>query len=343
MADIKSTIFQIDGEVANRIKKKYVSTGLSYGWKANIDRTYDQGHWNKLILPNSKRFPCDYSNTPALSNHKDIKVMWDLLQENIGNRGFYRTYINGYTFGTDGYAHRDDIWITKKYGDDALSETAILYLNTSWNIDWGGETVIYENNSNMDNNIVEAVLPKLGRVFVFQSNKYHASRPLSRICTELRSILVIKTIDPTIISPQVKFITDITSTVKHTGRTFFEHLFGTMLKLEALSPQVSDDVLLAGLYHSIYGTEFFNYKNSDITRDVVKELIGEYAENLAYEFCNMKNRMNTLMTNSNQYEPNILSDLIKIESCNLADQNANGIYDNQIQQLETKLRSIVRT
>jgi len=134
---IDSTVFQIDGEIANIIKKKYVNTGLSYGWKANVDRSYDQGHWNKLILPNSKRFPCDYNNTPALSNHREIKTVWELLQKNIGDRGLYRCYINGYTFGTDGYAHQDDNWIKNKYGNNSLSETAILYLNPNWNIELG--------------------------------------------------------------------------------------------------------------------------------------------------------------------------------------------------------------
>jgi hypothetical protein len=103
---------------------------------------------------------------------------------------------------------------------------------------------------------------------------------------------------------------------------------------------VSDDILLAGLYHSIYGTEFFDYKNTDINRDVIKGLIGEYAESLAYEFCNMKNRMNTLMTNSNGYKPRMLSDLLKIESCNLEDQNSDGIYDRHISQLEDRLISL---
>jgi hypothetical protein len=337
-----SDIFQLEGnnlDLVNRIRRKYVDSGLSYGWKANNSKSYDQGHWNKQILINSSKYFCDHSKTSMLDSHNEVKTLWNFLQEKLKCKSLSKIYINGYTFGTDGYAHQDESWITKKFGNNDLAETTIIYLNPSWDIDWSGETVIYENLTHDNNSIVESVLPKLGRVFTFQSNKYHASRPLSRFCPVLRSILVIKTVDPVIITPQMKFITEVTPNIKHSGRTFFGHLFGTMLKLENRNKKVSDDVLLAGLYHSIYGTEYFEYKNSEINRDVIKELIGEYAEQLVYEFCNMKDRVNTLLTNSNQYSTQMLTDLITIEICNLQDQNHNGHHNNHIHQLENKIAS----
>jgi SM-20-related protein len=345
MIDKDSLVFQLEKDdlnLASRIRRRYVDTGLIYGWKANHSKSYDQGHWNKRILDNSKRFPCDHDKTGSMSSHTEVNSVWNILKEKIGDRGLYRSYINGYTFGTDGYAHQDDSWISKKFGEEAQAETMIMYLNPTWDIDWGGETVVYDNLSHTDNDIAQAVLPKFGRVFVFKSMKYHASRPLSRVCTELRSVFVIKTMDKSVVSPQMKFITETTSKVKHSGRTFFDHLFGTMLKLEHrdASTSVSDEVLLAGLYHAVYGTTSFSYDNPDINRTLIKRMIGEYAENLVFEFCNMKNRIETLTTNSNNYSNNVLVDLMKIESSNLRDQNFRNVHDKKIQALESNIKNI---
>jgi SM-20-related protein len=345
MNSVNSAVFDLEGDdlkLVDNVRKKYVDTGLIYGWKSNHNRSYDFGHWNKLILSNSRRYPCDHNRTTFLNRHPEIQGIWEIIQSTIGPRGFYRTYINGYTFGTDGYSHQDDTWINKAYGNDSLSETSIIYLNPTWNIDWCGETVVYKNlNLDENNDIDVSVLPKLGRVFVFRSNKLHASRPLSRSCPELRAVLVIKTIDPSIISKQVNFITDITTNVKHSGRTFFEHLFGTMLKIENREEISDNSLLLAGLYHSIYGTESFKYENSEITRELIQSLIGTEAEYLVNEFCNMKNRVNTLMTNSNDYNSKVLKDLITIEIANLMDQNFNSVNSNKITALDSKLKTIV--
>jgi hypothetical protein len=341
MIENEGIVFQLEQDNLNlieKIKTKYVDTGLSYGWKANGGKPYDQGHWNKLIIPNSKRFPCDHNDASIIDYHPEIKQLWEILKSKIGSRGFYRAYINSYTFGTDGYAHQDDLWIQwiqQKYGNNVKTETSIFYLNDKWDIDWGGETVLYENLSHDNNDIIKSVLPKYGRVFVFQSDKYHASRPISRICQELRSVFVIKTMDKNTVALPVKFINDLTKNIDHSGRSFFDHLFGTMLKLE--ERKVSDDLLLAGLYHAIYGTEFFEFK-ANINREKIKYFIGEYAEMLAFEFCNMTNRMQTLMTNSNNYSKEILSDLIQIEICNLQDQNWNGNLNPFIEQLENKFK-----
>jgi len=72
--------------------------------------------------------------------------------------------------------------------------------------------------------------------------------------------------------------------IKHSNSTFFNHLVGTYNILRTW--QQSEDLCLAGLFHSIYGTEFFKH---DIVfqRETIKKLIGEKAENIAYQFCNI--------------------------------------------------------
>jgi SM-20-related protein len=220
----ENLIFQLNQESLVEIKKiqnKYVNAGLKYGWKANHEKSYDQGHWNRRILNNSQLLPFDHGRMPYIARHPEVKNLWTAIQNIIGKRALLRVYINAYTFGTDGYAHTDDIWISKKFGADALSETIIVYLNEQWDIDWAGETVVFDQNLEIE----KAVLPKLGRVFVFDSNKLHAARPVSRACTDLRSVLVFKTVDPKINSAQVDYILEKTKNCQHGNKSFFEHLY----------------------------------------------------------------------------------------------------------------------
>lgn len=72
------------------------------------------------------------------------------------------------------FGHGDSSWIHKdseKPGD----WTVILYLNDHWDINWGGDTVIVE-----DNEIVHCCAPTPGKLFLFRSNLLHGARPVSR-------------------------------------------------------------------------------------------------------------------------------------------------------------------
>jgi len=74
------------------------------------------------------------------------------------------------------------------------------------------------------------------------------------------------------------------ATVRHSGSTLIEHLAGVRDKLKAW--QCRPAVCLAGLYHSIYGTENFRPQTVSVTeRPVVAQVIGAEAEQLAYLFC----------------------------------------------------------
>jgi len=69
----------------------------------------------------------------------------------------------------------------------------------------------------------------------------------------------------------------------HTGRSLIEHLEGTYNILKKWN--CCEDLCLAGLCHSIYGTE--SYKKQTVpleSRTSVKKLIGKDAEELAYLF-----------------------------------------------------------
>ena len=96
------------------------------------------------------------------------------------------SYINSFQYGDTPYIHKDANH--KNYSDKNLTVTSILYLNKEWNENWQGETMFY------DNDIAYAVLPKFGRLVVFDGDIPHAARSPSRICFEKRINHIVKAV-----------------------------------------------------------------------------------------------------------------------------------------------------
>lgn len=75
-----------------------------------------------------------------------------------------------------------------------------------------------------------------------------------------------------------------TDKIPHSDTPFLAHLIGVYKDLKEWGCE--EHVMLAGLFHSIYGTEQFQGFKLPLTdRDTVRELIGEKAERLAYVNC----------------------------------------------------------
>ena len=55
------------------------------------------------------------------------------------------------------------------------SKTAIIYGNKEWKASWGSETVFFDKNAE-DADIIKSVLPKPGRLLIFDSNIPHTGR-----------------------------------------------------------------------------------------------------------------------------------------------------------------------
>ena len=74
--------------------------------------------------------------------------------------------------------------------------------------------------------------------------------------------------------------------VPHTNKTYLGHLIAVHNKLAAWG--CPPDVCLAGLFHSIYGTELFQgFKLGEDRRSELVAIIGARAEKLAYVNCFM--------------------------------------------------------
>src|SRR5207253_1498525 len=75
-----------------------------------------------------------------------------------------------------------------------------------------------------------------------------------------------------------------TDKVPHSKTPFLAHLLGVYTDLKEWG--CPEHVVLAGLFHSIYGTEAFQGFSLPLSkRDEVRGLIGERAERLAYLNC----------------------------------------------------------
>ena len=90
-----------------------------------------------------------------------------------------RAYLNAHTHGIEPHIHRDD-------GD----VTFIYYPRMDWRNEWGGGTVIYDNEIS---NITDHINYKGNRLIKFDAHLPHQAQPVSRECYQLRTCVVFKT------------------------------------------------------------------------------------------------------------------------------------------------------
>ena len=77
-----------------------------------------------------------------------------------------------------------------------------------------------------------------------------------------------------------------TEEVGHTNKSYLAHLIGVYRDMQAQG--CTEEVCLAGMFHSIYGTELFQKFALPVERRTdIRSLIGERAERLAYVNCMM--------------------------------------------------------
>ena len=108
----------------------------------------------------------------------------------------------------------------------------------------------------------------------------------------------------------------------HSGRTLLDHLIGTSEKLREMgAPQYLQD---ACLFHSVYGTAYFMPDDGLVEdRQVVKDLIGDQAEEVAYWFCVLDKPRNENIWNIESDK--LRQDLIMLEQANQDDMSENNI------------------
>ena len=93
----------------------------------------------------------------------------------------YRAYTNVASYGDMLFSHTDCL-----PGQHEL--TALWYLCEHWDLEWGGETLFFDDADE----VVGAVIPKPGRLVIFDGAIRHVGRPPNRICYAPRYTFAIK-------------------------------------------------------------------------------------------------------------------------------------------------------
>jgi hypothetical protein len=261
-----------------------------------------------------------------------IYSAWEFLRDTrLESDLLIRCYLNGYTFGTDGYFHADS--------ERPDEHTTILYMNDHWDPDWAGETVFLD----ADGEIVKSVLPKANRAVIFPSHLRHAARNVSRKCMVLRQTLIFKSRNRR--SSNFERLSSFLRRVGavnygHQSGTLHDHLVRTFSILEAKG--VDDTVCFGGGLHSIYGTNV--YRHSVLTPSEQRQIVDEFgarAEELARLFSqldrpgtlespqDLKSHSAAVTLRDGQMvvlDRNTFDDLRKIECANQIDQDGLAKY-----------------
>lgn len=247
-----------------------------------------------------------------------------------------RSYINLGTASDTYQYHTDDYSNTEKN-----SLTGLYYMNIEWQPNWEGETH-FSNNEMKEVFFTSSFVP--GRLVLFDATIPHKSSQPSFDSKYFRYTYAIKftnrtnpdtygqslniedfifntsDFQPTNNERELKaldYISRRTSNLPHSNTTFFTHLYNTYCILKKWG--LSSDVCLAGLYHSVYGTEYYNAK-LDVNEKMIQSLIGPYANQLVKYFC-QPNRDHNILNNAFNLDPQAELDLTYILYANMIEQS----------------------
>jgi SM-20-related protein len=278
-------------DLYDRLRKTVRSAPMSYGSKSN-SRTDPHGHWSWKPIHDSTHNLADLSNELFNHGHKPLSHGWNFLFTGpCIDMKLVRCYANGYTYGTDGYFHRD----SEREGE----LTVIIYICDEWPLDWAGETVC------TDGKTYWSYMPRPNRVLILPSNMMHAARAVSRKCTGLRTTLMYKARPRRshAFEYQSDWLRD-TGALKfdHSDGSLHDHLMRVFYLLEQKLLHLDNIVkmgntadvahsgtatAMAGGLHSIYGTNAFTKQLLEphaSSRSWVADKFGKEAEDLAYLF-----------------------------------------------------------
>ena len=290
----------------------------SYGWASNKDMPF--GHWNVDISKTGITNPTEIKDRLP----KEFKEVWKSINTEFfkGQAILTRCYANRHTFGTEGYIHTD----TERQED----HTVVVYMNSNWDTNWGGETVFYSKDKS---EVLKAVIPSYGRVVAFQGNINHKAAALSRVCPKVRTTLMFKvTIDPKAVYEAeeilAEFLKEIGANKKpHKTGTLADHLIRVFHILKSVG--ANDILAVAGGLHSVYGTNA--YKKACLSKEStkVKELFGPEVDRLVRLFSSI-DRPKVLENPDGSLNDLDLFLMRSLECANLYDQNEldPAVYPN---------------
>jgi hypothetical protein len=235
-----------------------------YGWVGSPGST--ERYYNSAIQD------LGGANRRTVTVDQRLAAIVEKLKEAPSDR-LIRSYFNKTIHGIEPAAHRDT---PIRHGSDY---TVVVYLVPRWQLTWGGETLVYEEDGT-----VQAATVKPGRAIKFPSGKLHQAKGLTAICPVERIVAVFKYAKASGVESFIlsKDWDKLPHKMGYTSN-FAEHLLETAGILASVG--AARHVIAAGALHAAYGTEFFTPPNPP-TREEIRALVGDAAEQLVYAFCN---------------------------------------------------------
>jgi SM-20-related protein len=233
---------------------------MEYYWVSNVKFKEDNAHWTKVLTgPRGSKDEGD-DIAPLLADaDPTIHAMWERWKIVGGDRKLVRIYVNGYTYGTEGYVHMDN---PRTPPDGWQWETILVYCNPKWNMQWAGETVFFGENYR---EIIYSSAPVPKRIVIFRGDLLHVGRSSSRVCPVMRKTLACKTLKKVIDEQAIRNkVRDMLFGKDKTAIERASKVYDILLKLGMPS-----DIRTAGLL-------VLPYKRELISREAVAELIGPY-------------------------------------------------------------------
>jgi len=172
-----------------RIHEFLRSGNWSHGWRSNDDAAA-QAFWHRHFAgavddadarqrARQGRIDCA---AELLARAPLLHGFWQRLQlKALKDHVLSRCYANALPYGTEGGTHTD----SPIPGDC----TAVYYPHESWHPDWGGETIVFNQDCT---DILTAVYPKPNRLFIFPGFVNHVARGISKNCPHPRITLMFK-------------------------------------------------------------------------------------------------------------------------------------------------------
>lgn len=171
----------LSDELAEELENFLVKHPWQWGFPSNSHMEGTVPHWSIIFGGISKSGEKYYNCENELNGI--IKTIWEIVKlKFFVNDILIRCYANAITKGIDQRVHTDDQY--------SGSKTLILYVNKIWNIDWAGETIVWDRDIR---EIVGSYFPKFNHGLLIDGNSWHGVRPISTYCNNLRMTLMFKT------------------------------------------------------------------------------------------------------------------------------------------------------
>lgn len=191
-SDALDRIYVIDDSVPMPFRQELYSRLLSVNWKYEgvSASLLENSRTLNFVMKNFKDTP---DKDPNAFLQRYLETLW---KQHIGplvsqmfhyspqQIGLHHVYGNFSAWGDHSPIHQD----ISPTGNKKMI-TAIFYPNIEWSPEWGAET-IFVNDEKTD--IIRSVLPKPGRVLLFDGAYYHAMRPPTRMAPIPRMSLAYK-------------------------------------------------------------------------------------------------------------------------------------------------------